>query len=69
MLMHTKPARSAIQVRQLTKSYAGGVEAVKGLDFDVAAGENVELSLKTTHPKVPVIKVPVVLPPRPAVAH
>src|SRR5947207_14745040 len=29
----------AISVRGLTKIYPGGVEAVKGIDFDVAAGE------------------------------
>ena len=29
----------AISVRGLTKTWAGGVEAVKGIDFDVAAGE------------------------------
>jgi ABC-2 type transport system ATP-binding protein len=29
----------AISVRQLTKTYPGGVEAVKGIDFDVAPGE------------------------------
>src|SRR5581483_2266666 len=29
----------AIEVRRLTKTYAGGVEAVKELDFEVAAGE------------------------------
>jgi ABC-2 type transport system ATP-binding protein len=34
--MTTTPA---IEVRQLTKTYPGGVEAVKGLDFEVAAGE------------------------------
>src|SRR5438128_38076 len=28
-----------IEVRQLTKTYAGEVEAVKGIDFDVEAGE------------------------------
>jgi ABC-2 type transport system ATP-binding protein len=28
-----------IEVRQLTKTYPGGVEAVKGIDFDVAPGE------------------------------
>ncbi len=28
-----------IEVRQLTKTYPGGVEAVKSVDFDVAAGE------------------------------
>jgi ABC-2 type transport system ATP-binding protein len=32
-------AAPAVEVRQLTKTYAGGVEAVKGIDFDVAAGE------------------------------
>ena len=30
---------SAIQVEALVKTYAGGVEAVKGIDFDVAPGE------------------------------
>jgi ABC-2 type transport system ATP-binding protein len=30
---------SAIEVRQLTKTYPGAVEAVKAIDFDVAAGE------------------------------
>jgi ABC-2 type transport system ATP-binding protein len=30
---------SAIDVRKLTKTYAGGVEAVKGIDFAVRAGE------------------------------
>jgi ABC-2 type transport system ATP-binding protein len=29
----------AIEVRRLSKTYPGGVEAVKGIDFDVAAGE------------------------------
>ena len=29
----------AIEVRQLRKTYRGGVEAVKGIDFDVAPGE------------------------------
>jgi ABC-2 type transport system ATP-binding protein len=28
-----------IEVRELTKTYPGGVEAVKSIDFDVAAGE------------------------------
>src|SRR2546426_6508551 len=35
----SQPAELAIQVRGLTKTYPGGVEAVKGIDFDVAAGE------------------------------
>jgi ABC-2 type transport system ATP-binding protein len=30
---------NAIEVRRLSKTYPGGVEAVKGIDFDVAAGE------------------------------
>ena len=29
----------AVAVRQLTKTYPGGMEAVKGINFDVAAGE------------------------------
>jgi ABC-2 type transport system ATP-binding protein len=29
----------AIDVRQLRKTYPGGVEAVKGIDFQVVAGE------------------------------
>jgi ABC-2 type transport system ATP-binding protein len=32
-------AAPAVDVRRLTKTYAGGVEAVKGIDFQVAAGE------------------------------
>src|SRR6266568_9295605 len=34
-----RPGELAIQVRGLTKTYPGGVEAVMGIDFDVAAGE------------------------------
>jgi len=30
---------NAIEVRSLTKTYPGGVKAVKGVDFDVATGE------------------------------
>src|SRR5947209_6315176 len=30
---------NTIEVRGLRKTYPGGVEAVKGIDFDVAAGE------------------------------
>src|SRR5262245_3467326 len=42
--MHTTPNGStpsdaAIEVTALTKTYAGGVEAVKGIDFAVASGE------------------------------
>ena len=37
--MHSTTTTSAIEVRELTKTYPGGVEAVKGIDFDVAAGE------------------------------
>src|SRR4051812_42145446 len=29
----------AVEVRQLTKTYPGGVEAVKGIEFSVAQGE------------------------------
>lgn len=35
----TATSSSAIEVRQLAKTYPGGVEAVKGIDFDVARGE------------------------------
>jgi ABC-2 type transport system ATP-binding protein len=35
--------RPAIDVRQLRKTYPGGVEAVRGIDFEVAAGEVVGL--------------------------
>src|ERR671934_2467445 len=28
-----------IEVRELRKTYAGGIEAVRGIDFDVATGE------------------------------
>src|SRR5256714_3557907 len=33
------PTRPAIEVRRLRKTYPGGVEAVQGIDFEVAAGE------------------------------
>ena len=29
----------AVEVEGLTKTYPGGVEAVKGIDFDIAPGE------------------------------
>jgi hypothetical protein len=35
--------------------------------FEVAAGQPVELTVKTTHPRFPVLKVPVIQAPRPAV--
>src|SRR5205807_10360670 len=31
--------QSAVEVRALTKTYPGGVEAVKGIDFDIAPGQ------------------------------
>jgi ABC-2 type transport system ATP-binding protein len=31
--------KAAVEVRSLRKAYHGGVEAVQGIDFDVAAGE------------------------------
>src|SRR3954467_13937799 len=34
-----RTARSAISVQSLTKTWPGGVEAVRGIDFDVAPGE------------------------------
>src|SRR5437762_14250840 len=34
-----RPMDPAIEVHQLTKTYPGGVEAVKGIDFEVAPGE------------------------------
>jgi NADH-quinone oxidoreductase subunit F len=37
--MRSTTTTSAIEVRELTKTYPAGVEAVKGIDFDVAAGE------------------------------
>jgi ABC-2 type transport system ATP-binding protein len=37
--MHSTTTTPVIEVRGLTKTYPGGVEAVKGIDFDVAAGE------------------------------
>src|SRR3954453_20275578 len=33
------PVEPMIEVRQLRKTYPGGVEAVKGIDFEVEAGE------------------------------
>jgi ABC-2 type transport system ATP-binding protein len=37
--VQSEPKLPAIEVRGLTKTYPGGVEAVKAIDFDVAAGE------------------------------
>jgi ABC-2 type transport system ATP-binding protein len=37
--MHPTHITSAIEVRQLSKTYPGGVEAVKGIEFRVAPGE------------------------------
>jgi ABC-2 type transport system ATP-binding protein len=37
--MHDDSIQPAISVRSLSKTWAGGVEAVKGIDFDVATGE------------------------------
>ena len=38
-MRETNTARPAIEVRGLRKTYSGGVEAVKGIDFQVAPGE------------------------------
>src|SRR4051794_14162555 len=35
----TAPSPPAIEVRKLSKTYPGGVEAVRSIDFEVAAGE------------------------------
>ena len=35
------PMVAAVEVRGLSKTYPGGVEAVKGIDFEVAAGRGV----------------------------
>src|SRR5436190_8664900 len=35
----TRAGLPAIRVRQLAKTYPGGVEAVKGIDFEIAPGE------------------------------
>jgi len=37
--MTSTTAIQAIEVRGLAKTYPGGVEAVRGVDFDVAAGD------------------------------
>src|SRR4051795_1912529 len=39
MTTHTNGHAPAVEVRQLTKTYPGGVEAVKAIDFSVAPGE------------------------------
>src|SRR5215471_6649091 len=36
---HHHPVEPMIEVRGLRKTFPGGVEAVKGIDFDVEAGE------------------------------
>jgi ABC-2 type transport system ATP-binding protein len=35
----TRSSEAAVSVRRLAKTYPGGVEAVRGIDFDVAPGE------------------------------
>src|SRR5215208_5089308 len=39
MTTHTHGHALAVEVRQLTKTYPGGVEAIKAIDFSVAPGE------------------------------
>src|ERR1700755_1490375 len=38
-MMNATSSSTTIDVRALKKTYPGGVEAVKGIDFDVGAGE------------------------------
>jgi len=40
-------AAPAVEASQLRKTYPGGVEAVKGIDFDVAPGEVFGCSART----------------------
>src|ERR1043166_1490508 len=65
--VNAKDVTAEIKEDQPGKEFSVALKFPAG--FDVAPGENVELSVKTSHPKVPVIKVPVVLPPRNATTH
>ena len=50
---HERPP-SAVEVRALTKTYPGGVEAVRGIDFDVEVGDT---PLADRHPDAPQARV------------
>ncbi len=66
----TDPAVNAkgvdVQLKELQAGSNFTVTVTFPAGFETAQGEKVELSLKSNHPRFPVIKVPVLQPPSPA---
>jgi hypothetical protein len=65
----SEPAMNAkgvdVQLKELQPGRFFEVSVTFPAGFEVAQGEQVELSLKSNHPQFPVIKAPVLQPPRP----
>lgn len=54
-----------VQLKELQPGHFFTLTATFPQGFEAAQGERLELSVKSNHPQYPVIKVPVVQPPRP----
>jgi hypothetical protein len=55
-----------VQLKETEPGRAFAVTLSFPVGFEIAQGERVELSVKSSHPQFPTIKVPVIQPPRPA---
>jgi len=68
MLVLSEPAVSAkgvdVQVKELSPGKVFSVTVVFPKDFEITSEIPVELSMKSTHPKYPLIKAPVTQAPR-----
>jgi len=66
----TEPAMNgkgvAVQLKELRPGRYFTLTVSFPAGFEMARGEKVELSVKSNHPQFPMIKVPVIQPPRPA---
>jgi len=58
--------RPTIQIQQVEPGRLLTVMVTFPAGFEIGPGEKAELSVKSNHPEFPVIKVPVIQPPRPA---
>jgi len=56
----------AVELKEPEPGRAFNVAVNFPAGFEVAPGQTAELSVKSNHPDFPVIKVPIVQPPRPA---